>query len=397
MLAADLVRRIDEEGSFANIVVPAALERSGLAARDRALVTELAYGATRRRRSCDWLIDRYTRAEPDPVVRSFLRVGAYQLAFTGIPAYAAVGATVAAAPMKVRSFVNAVLRRLVQEDRPEWPDDGVRLSYPDWIIDRLTEDLGREQAVAALERMNESPPVTGRADGYVQDLASQWVAQTVRALPGERVLDLCAAPGGKATAIASTGATVFALDRRHHRAKLVASNTADLGLDDRLHVIVADGRRLPFAAPTNRAGGSEARFDRVLVDAPCSGLGALRRRPDARWRVEPDDVTELAHLQLELLTAAMRTLEPGGLLVYSVCTLTRAETIDIDDALSRQHPDWRAPGDPPVHVPPVHVPVLPEQGRSGESPWEPLGRGHLLVPQAADTDGMYVLLLRAPG
>ncbi|MBI2705330.1 MAG: hypothetical protein HYX32_08600 [Actinobacteria bacterium] len=371
-LAAELLRRIDQDGAYANIVVPDALDHSELPERDRKLVTELVYGATRRQRSCDWLVDRYTSTEPDAVVRSFLRVGAYQLAFTDIPPYAAVSATVAATPVKVRPFVNAVLRKLVKEAKPAWPSEAVRLSYPDWIVDRLGADLGDERAMAALETMNAPPPVTRRDDGYVQDLASQWVAATVGAAPGERVLDLCAAPGGKTTAMAQAGADVVALDQRPRRTALIASNVARLHLSDRVSVVAGDGTRPPWPDST--------RFDRVLVDAPCSGLGALRRRPDARWRIGPSDVGELAVLQRGLLDAAAGALRPGGRLVFSVCTLTNAETVDIDDWLGADHPELLPAGAEPA-------------GPGGESPWEPVGRGFLLLPQTADTDGMYLLAL----
>jgi 16S rRNA (cytosine967-C5)-methyltransferase len=235
------------------------------------------------------------------------------------------------------------------------------LSYPDWIVERLRTDLGEEQARAALEQMNERAEKTVRDDGYVQDLASQWIAALVDARSGDVIADLCAAPGGKATAMASTGATVVAADVHPKRASLIAEN----GLST---VLVADARRPPLR---------RASFDRVLVDAPCSGLGALRRRPDARWRIEPDGVDRLALLQRELVDAAVALLRPGGVLVYSVCTMTKAESVGIDEHLAAQHPEL-APLEPP-----------------GE-PWQPWGRGGLLLPQTAGTDGMTILRLRSP-
>ncbi|MGH9181583.1 MAG: transcription antitermination factor NusB, partial [Acidimicrobiales bacterium] len=363
-LAARALDRV-EEGAYANLVLPPMLVHSGLEERDRAFVTELVYGTTRMRRACDHLVDGFLTRPVQPEVRTVLRLGAYQLAFLGTPAHAAVSATVSEAPERARGLVNAVLRK-VATNPPAWPDEATRLSYPDWIVDRLSADIGAEAARSALEQMNQAPPVTVRADGYVQDEASQAVAALVGAQPGEVVGDLCAAPGGKATAMAHGGpAVVVAGDLSHPRAGLVAANASRLGATT-VAVMVADGRFPPV-----RPGS----FHRVLVDAPCSGLGVLRRRPDARWRIEPDDVQRLATLQRALLAAAIGTARLGGSVVYSVCTMTMAETAGIDGWLSTAHPELTA---------------LPPPG----PPWTPLGRGALLLPQAAGTDGMYVLSLR---
>jgi len=270
------------------------------------------------------------------------------------------------APERARGLVNAVLRKVAADPSPRWPDPAPRLSYPDWIIRLLATELGVAKAEAALEQMNLAADVTERDDGYVQDPASQEVAAVVGAAPGERIADLCAAPGGKATAMArADAALVIAADSSLHRTRLVLQNV------DRLHfrniaVLVADSRMPPLRS---------ASFDRVLVDAPCTGLGVLRRRPDARWRVEPGDVERLAGLQRELLSAAVSLLVPGGTLVYSVCTLTLAETVDVDGWLTRVHPELVAAETP-------------------GSPWEPLGRGARILPQGAGTDGMFVLKLR---
>jgi 16S rRNA (cytosine967-C5)-methyltransferase len=214
--------------------------------------------------------------------------------------------------------------------------------------------------------MNAPASVTRRPDGYVQDLASQWVAELVDVRTGDVVVDLCAAPGGKATAMAASGPRVVAAaDIRAARTTLVAENATRLGMSN-LATVVADGRTPPFTV---------AHADRVLVDAPCSGLGVLRRRPDARWRVTAADVDDLARLQRELLSAAVTLVRPGGVLVYSACTLTLAETAAIDGWLAEAHPELE--------------PLPPPAG-----PWEPLGRGARLLPQSAGTDGMYVLRTR---
>ena len=356
-VALKALRRIDG-GAYANLAVRGELDHSRLDDRDRHFVTDLVYGTTRMRRACDFLVDRYLLRPVTEDVRAVLRLGAYQLHFAEIPAHAAVSETVALAPQKVRGLINAVLRRVSSDSSVEWPDDATRLSYPDWILDQLSSDLGPAPAIAALEQMNVPADVTVRDDGYRQDMASQWVAASVGAAAGERVLDLCAAPGGKSTAMMASGAAVVATDVHPNRAALIVAN----GL---ARVAVADGRAAPFAA---------ASFDRVLVDAPCSGLGALRRRPDARWRVQPDAVSRLASLQCELVDAAVALLRPGGTLVYSVCTLTKAESLGIDDHLARTHP-WLA-AQPPL-----------------DPPWQPWGRGAILLPQDAGTDGMTVLRL----
>jgi 16S rRNA (cytosine967-C5)-methyltransferase len=311
------------------------------------------------RRACEFLVDRFLVRPVDDRVRTALRLGAYQVHFLGTAPHAAVSATVALVPPRARGLVNAVLRRVV--DAPvEWPDLATRLSYPDWIVDRLTADLGPDAATAALEAMNEPARPTPRGDDYVQDLASQWVADLVEAGTGTLVADLCAGPGGKATALAGRGATVVAGDANRRRAGLVRGNAERLGLAGSVLVAVGDGRR-----PAFRAG----RFDRVLVDAPCSGLGTLRRRPDARWRATPDGVDRLGDLQRGLVDGSVGLLRPGGILVYSVCTLTREETVGVDTHVEQRWPE------------------LEPLDRPGE-PWKPWGRGALLLPQVAGTDGM---------
>jgi len=344
------LQRIDHEGAYANLLLQGELGRSRLSERDRGFVTELVYGTTRMRRACDALIDRFLVKEPQPSLRTLLRLGAYQLHFAGVAPHAAVGETVELAPKAARGFVNAVLRRV--GDTPMlWPNDAVRLSYPDWIVERLRQELGSD-ADAALERMNEPAPVSVRADGYRQDLASQWVAAAVEAAAGERIADLCAAPGGKATAMAANGAEVIAADLQLHRARLI----------DGVPTVVADATSPPFAADS---------FDKVLVDAPCSGLGALRRRADARWRITESDIAELAALQREILLAAAPLVRPGGWLVYSVCTLTAEESID--------HPI-------PVGFEPLTIAPSPE--------WRGYGHGWRVLPHDHDTDGMVLIRYR---
>ena len=366
-LALEVLGRIERDGAYANLALRAALDRSDLDRRDRAFVTDLVYGTTRMRRACDHLIDRFLHDDIQPEVRTVLRLGAYQLHWAGVPPHAAVSATVAVAPRRVQGLCNAVLRR-VADYQPTWPGPAVELSVPDWLIDRLVADLGLDDALAALAAMNRPAPAVVRDDGYYQDRASQLVADLTGEglVPGGRVLDLCAAPGGKATALAAAGASVVAADLRPARLGLVAQNADRLG--HAVALVAADGRTPPF-----RPGS----FDRVLVDAPCSGLGVLRRRADARWRGDEADVADLALLQADLLAGAAALVRPGGQLVYSVCTVTEAETAGVDRRFRGAEP--RAEPEP--------------VGR----PWRPHGdhgSGGLLLPQDLDSEGMAVFRYR---
>lgn len=416
-----------EQGGYANLALPAMLRRAApLDRRARAQATDLVYGTLRRQRSLDHLLglvlDRPLH-RLEPRVRAALRLGTYQL-LDGTAAHAAVGETVSSvgAGARTRGFLNAVLRAVAGLGPPwPWPagDDttsfAIRASMPDWIVARLEADLGRDDARVALAAANDPAVLTLRpnplrtepaalarelavagaqvesgslapgsllvrgagdpaglpavAEGRAtpQDQASQAVAVLVAAAPGESVLEVGAAPGGKATALAEAmgdRGRVVALDVHARRSGLVAAAGARLGLRT-VSAVVGDGRRIPAADGT---------FDRVLVDAPCSGLGVLRRRPEARWRITAAAVDELATLQRALVAAAAEVLRPGGRLVYSVCTLTRAETVDVDEWLAATRPDL-VPRDPPG------------------APWTPIGRGARLLPQAAGTDGMHVLAL----
>ncbi|KAA0236357.1 MAG: hypothetical protein EDR02_00895 [Actinobacteria bacterium] len=365
-VARDVLLRVDRDGAYANLALAAALSRTDLSVRDRRFATEIVYGVTRMRRACDFLIARFVTRELDPAVRATLRMGAFQLQFMRVPAHAAVAETVAVAPGRARGLVNAVLRR-VSEAPVNWPDDATRLSYPDWVLDRLVSDLGAESARRALEAMNRPGKASVRADGYIQDRSSTWVADLVGCRPHERVLDMCAAPGGKASWMARGGATVVANELHTSRARQLQGNSRRL--DAGLLVVNGDGACPPFA---------RACFDRILVDAPCTGLGTLGSRPDARWRIDPPAVDRLVAVQQQLVDRAITLLRQGGTLVYSVCTLTKAESLGIDDHLAR-----------------THTGLVPLDGPA--EPWRPWGRGSILLPQAAGTQGMALFRYQATG
>ncbi|MCQ3812383.1 MAG: hypothetical protein KTV68_17730, partial [Acidimicrobiia bacterium] len=283
-IAAKLLDRIEGDGAFANLVLASA----DLPERDAPFITELVYGVTRMRRALDHLIDGFVSDPPELTTRNLLRIGAYQLHMMATPAYAAVSETVEAAPRRQRGFVNAVLRRVADLD-PAWPTEALRLSYPDWLVKQLEDDLGADDAHAALEHMNRAAPVTTRPDGYTQDQASQWVAELVGAQPGERVLDMCAGPGGKATALAGDSAAVVAADRRRHRAALVAANAARTGAA-LVGVVAGDGCRPPFrrgARGRVAARGPRPAPPRRFAPAPSTGCWWTPPVPDwACWGAE---------------------------------------------------------------------------------------------------------------
>ena len=417
-VAIDALVRI-EDGAFAHVLLPAKLRGSGLDARDRAFVTHLVYGTVRQQRRLDLMLaprchQPFDRLEPR--VRAALRMGAFQL-LDGVAPHAAVSTTVDAAPPRARGLVNAVLRSVAAAGpaHPEPEDLGERYSYPDWIVASFAESLDPDELAAVLDAGNRPAAVTLRpnprvttadalADEMVaagirvergrlvpdallvgglgdpaalpavaagratpQDQGSQAVVAILDPQPGDRIHDVAAAPGGKATGAAerAPGGVVVAADVHPGRLSLVSRAAARLALDE-VACVAADGRRLPV-----RSGA----FDRVLVDAPCSGLGVLRRRAEARWRVRPDAVEGLAARQRELLAAAADAVAPGGRLVYSVCTLTRAETIGVA-AWAFAHLDGFEAEPPPG------------------DPWRPLGAGAVLWPHVAGTDGMFVLSLR---
>ena len=366
-LALKVLGRIERDSAFANLALRAALDDSELDERDKALVTELVYGVTRMRRACDFLIDRFISKKLHPDVRTILRLGTYQLHWMNIPDHAAVNASVSLAPKWATGLCNAVLRKVAKETI-DWPTKAIEYSYPDWIVERLESDLGEAEAGEALKCMNSSKSATHREDGYFQDAASQMVSNllTQEGNWGEGpVIDVCAAPGGKASAAVSAGFPVIAADSSFKRLKLARSNSQKLNI--KLPLVVSDGIDLPFR---------QGEASRVIVDAPCSGLGVLRRRADARWRIKEEDIDVLAELQLKLLCSAFTMVKPGGLLIYSVCTLTNSETIRVDEKFRNL-----------VNV--EGVDDLPH-------PWREHGRGGMILPQDLDSEGMSVFCYRVP-
>lgn len=379
-LAAFKILQQVEGGAFSSVLLAA--EEPRLQAVDRALCHELVLGSLRWRLLLDKIIEHFSKRRIESLdlpVRIALRLGLYQLRFlTRIPGRAAVNESVNLVRMarlsSAAAFVNAVLRRAVRE--PEYdPAVGVsdvlakiavETSHPVWMIERWSKSFGLEEAKAFAHANNLVPPTTFRVIGqceplsklnaagatlesshvvegawrvsgatsllrelsaageiYLQDEASQLVAQLLAAKPGERVLDLCAAPGGKTTMIADrTGdrALVIAADRSATRMETVVATTKLHHLDGIKPVILDATQRLPFWQES---------FDKVLVDAPCSGTGTLRRNPEIRWRLSPGDFRLLAEQQKRILRNALEMVKPGGRLVYSTCSVEPEENEEV--------------------------------------------------------------------
>lgn len=390
IVAFDVLQTVQRDDAYANLVLPKALRERKITGRDAAFATELTYGSLRTLGVLDAVIDASSSRparDIQPDVLTALRLGAYQVLYTRVEPHAAVDTTVRlverARQERAKGFANAVMRTITRRKPEQWlaelaPKEGLaalafRTAHPVWIAESFATALAvtdpeDPELVAALTEDSERPQVhlvarpgeisaeelalisggeEGKYSPYavyleggdpsslepvrqglaaVQDEGSQIIARAVTQaeLVGEdsgRWLDLCAGPGGKAALIGALAridaATVDAVEVAPHRARLIENAVRDLPVK----VHVADGRD----------PGLEPGFDRILVDAPCSGLGALRRRPEARWRKQESDIAELTTLQFELLTSAAKLVRPGGVIVYSTCSPDVRETRGIVD------------------------------------------------------------------
>jgi 16S rRNA (cytosine967-C5)-methyltransferase len=313
-LAFDILLRV-ETGAWASDLLLA--HSAGLDSRDAGLASEIVFGALRYRAQLDFLIGHYAgrRQKLDTEVRIALRMGIYQLRYLErIPPHAAVTDSVdlvkRAHKRSAAGFVNAILRQ-VDRDPVEWPNREIELSCPEWLLSRWEAQFGTDAAEAIARAALEEPEKYTRGT-RTQDIGAQSIVPLLRLEAGQSFLDLCAAPGNKTAQALEAGVRATAGDLHFHRlAKLK-------NLDARL--VVLDGTRpLPFAR----------RFDRILVDAPCSGTGTLGRNPEAKWRFNPFDLPALQARQIALLTNARQALAPGGLLVYSTCSLEPEENEEV--------------------------------------------------------------------
>lgn len=334
-----------ERGGYASDLLAA---RSGaLDSRDAGLASEIVFGVLRYRAQLDFLISLHAKSRLDLEVRTALRMGIYQLRYLErIPGHAAVSESVdlvkRARKRSAAPVVNAVLRKITR-DPVGWPDRATELSHPEWILARWESQYGR-QAAEGIARANLSPPETyvrapgggpqdqfaptdipgcyrliaGSADGFrIQDIGSQAVAPLLGFEAGQTFLDLCAAPGNKTAQALEAGVRAVACDLHPRRLELLRS----LGIP----LVVLNGTEpLPFGR----------QFDRVLVDAPCSGTGTLARNPEIKWRLRPEDLQDLQGRQQRLLRQALAVLKPGGRLVYSTCSLEHEENEDVVNAVA---------------------------------------------------------------
>jgi 16S rRNA (cytosine967-C5)-methyltransferase len=414
-VAHAVIRRVFESGAFADRALHA--EAAGLTGRDRSLATQLAFGTVQRARTLDFVLAQLSSrplAQVGPGVLAALRLGAYQLlCLDGISDYAAVNESVELAKADSRGaggFVNAVLRRVSREGAgllaalsdatPEGA--AVRHSVPDWLAALWFTELGAAEARALLAAINRpaesalrvnglrggpvelpvgwhgdpelpearvleapfdvfSSPLWAQGRVMPQSRASMLVARALAPQPGERVLDLCAAPGGKTTHLAAllhgTG-EVVACEIHPGRAAALARTCARMGAEDLVRVLVADGRALP---------ADLGDFDRVLVDPPCSGLGTLQSRPDLRWQERRGQISALAERQHALLASGAARVRPGGRLVYSLCTISATEGEGVLERFLAGHPGFS------------------------------LAATRQLAPHRDGTDGFFIAVLQRPG
>jgi 16S rRNA (cytosine967-C5)-methyltransferase len=435
--AFEVLRAVSERDAYANLALPPLLRQRGITGRDAAFATELTYGTCRSKGLLDAVIGSAAGRPPDeidPVLLDLLRLGTYQLLRTRVDAYAAVSTTVEQAGFEFDSaragFVNGVLRTIAGRDEKSWVDElapdptvdpvghaAFVHAHPRWIAQAFADALGASagELEALLATDDERPQVhlaarpgvltaaeladavggtVGRYSPYavylpggdpgqlapvrdgqalVQDEGSQLVARALTLAPVDadsgRWLDLCAGPGGKTALLAGlglvSGARVTAVEPSAPRADLVVQNTRGLPVE----VLRVDGR----------STGLEPGFDRVLVDVPCTGLGALRRRPEARWRRTQTDVPALAKLQRELLAAAIALTRPGGVVLYATCSPHLAETVGVVGDALRRHPVSA------LDARPLFEPV---EAGLGEGPYAQLW------PHRHGTDAMFAAALR---
>lgn len=419
--AVQALLQIEQSGGYSNIVLEERLSHTDLSAADRGLLTRLVYGVVERRLTLDYCLNRVSSTpvkQMDPTVREALRVGAYQLLYMSrIPPYAVVDEAVRQVPPRLRGFVNGVLRGIQRQGQallaglPD-TDKGLeqRYSCPRVWIRSWRDAYGSGMTLRMLEMLNEAPPVyirictqkispaafrtqldkagivytavpglpaalqlengrtqltlpeSVRKKFYFQDLASQWCCRALDAHPGEWVADVCAAPGGKSFTVAqdmqNTG-RVVAGDLYPQKCMVIRRRAAALGLT----AVEALQRDATADPPSEWLG----RFDRVLCDAPCSGLGVIRRKPEIRYR-KPESFDDLPDVQLRILRQAAKLVRPGGVLQYSTCTLRPEENQQVADAFLAVEPDFvprmlpltecfAAAGLPPSHqftfLPPV--------------------------------------------
>ncbi|SHJ95956.1 16S rRNA (cytosine(967)-C(5))-methyltransferase RsmB [Desulforamulus aeronauticus] len=443
-LALLVGKMVEEEGAYANLALNKVLEQYQPGKLDRAFATELVYGVLRNLNTLDWVLAHFLKqplASQTVWIRNILRMGTYQIMFMPrVPDSAACNESVNLAKKfghaGAAKFVNGVLRNVARQqnnlDYPNPQEDPVdhialKYSHPTWLVERWLKEYGFDGTVALCQANNRPAPNTVRTNTLkisreelmdrlkeegveawetqyvpeglnlknflsyrsltsfqeglyqVQDESSMLVAHVLNPATGSRVLDVAAAPGGKTTHIAQlmrNSGEIVAFDIYNHKLDLIIDNCQRLGITS-IRVEVADARDVHKEY--------QGWADYVLVDAPCSGLGVLRRRPDARWRKDPSQLPGIVRLQKEILQSAAKCLRPGGVLVYSTCTITHEENIGVVEDFLTEHPEFIM-GDLRQFLPP---------GLDQESTAE---KGYLqLLPHVHGMDGFFIARLRKKG
>jgi len=443
-MALEALYAVDQEEAYSNIALHRVLEKYRPEKLDRGFVTELVYGTLRNLGAIDWVLDKFLKkplAGLPPWIRNILRLGVYQIIYLEkVPDSAACNESVNLARNYGHAgtvkLVNGVLRNVARNrEQLEFPDItrdpvkgiSVKYSHPEWIVKRWVEEFGPEEAEKLCRANNEIPPNTVRTntlkitrdelkqvlaregvqsvegrfapetlalEGFksvgslaahrsglfmVQDESSTLVGHALSPEPGSFVIDACSAPGGKSTHLAqlmNNRGRIISADIHPHKMSLIEENAARLGVEI-IEPVVLDAAELD----KNFSGSA----DYILVDAPCSGLGVLRRRPEVRWRKKPEQITALHDLQVKILGSAAKCLKPGGVLVYSTCTVTHEENIDVINEFLNHHGDFQL--ESLAGYLPASLSTIPGT--------RTLSRGFVqFLPHLHGTDGFFISRLR---
>lgn len=436
----DVLTQVEQEGAYSNLLLNSALQKSSLAKSDAGLATELIYGTISRLNTLDYFLDKFVNKgvqKLQPWVRALLRISLYQVVYLDrIPDHAVVSEAVNLAKRRghqgISGMVNGVLRNILRqkeslaipENMPPAQRISLQHSHPLWLVERWISQYGIETAEAICAANNEPPAVSVRVnttmisrddmlklmssqnfeaapsplspygivvrgagnmaltdwyrDGMIsiQDESSMLVAEAVKPEPGMRVLDCCAAPGGKSAhmgELMKDEGSIVANDIHAHKGKLISDQAGRLGLDS-ISIVTGDALDL-----VDRF--EPASFDRILLDAPCSGLGVIRRKPDLKWGKSQEDIHEIAALQLRLLESVSTLLRPGGLLVYSTCTIEPLENEGVVSAFLDSHSGFGIAEDGLGDLSRL-------EGKSLQR-----GGGIQILPQHYHSDGFYIARL----
>ena len=436
-VAVEVLDAIEKRGSYSNIELDLAMKKHTFIPVDAGLLTELVYGVTQRKYTLDYYLEPYTEKMKriDSWVLQLLRVSAYQLIYLDkIPSFAAVNEAVEIAKIRgnqgIAKFVNAVLRNLQRNDLRSIEDIqdihqklSIKYSAPVWLIEKFVKDIGLEETEKLFASLLEKSDVSLRVNeplsnvdeakalleaeevdarrskvspvglvvksGYlagtdvfksgkitIQDESSMLVAPALQIEANHKVLDACAAPGGKTTHIANylsaeQGGIVTALDLHEKKLKFIHQNAKRMNLSDVIDTQALDARKVSEEFPAES-------FDRILVDAPCSGLGLMRRKPDIKYAKSEEDIQNLASIQLAILNAVSDTLKKDGILVYSTCTITKEENQEVVEAFLKQHPEFELID--------VEAPLLNEENKQDKMVQ--------IYPHDYHTDGFFIASLK---